>query len=242
MIIRDQSGNVLFYILIGVALLAALSYAVSHTSRGSAGSVSREKASIAATEIIQYGEIVATAVAQLRLRGVEAGEISFGNEEIDGYDNPHCADDSCMVFALDGGGISYSGPKEEWLDASFREEPRYGEVYFNGSAKALDKGSESKDELIMFIPYVKKSVCVAINTALGIMPEADETPSESNGPFESGAKFTGTYPDAGNIRVSGDYTTGQSDILSPYNAGCTLASDALPAQGSYHFYKVLIAR
>lgn len=235
---RDQSGNILFYILIAVALLAALSYAVSHTSRGGGDQVSRERAGISASEIVEYANIIGNAVMQIRLRGVGATQISFENEEIDGYENPNCTEDHCKVFAIDGGGVSYLIPKDEWLDKEYSSEPRFGELYFNGSSMALDKGSESKDDLIMFIPYVKKSVCKAINDNLSIYLESDDVPSESSGPFESVAKFTGDYDDAPDYYVAGDSTTGQSELFSPYGAGCTKSSDG----DDYHFFKVLLAR
>ena len=241
---RDQSGNVLFYILIGVALLAALSYTVARSSRGGAQSVGKEKAAIVASEIIEYSQIVGNAVTQLRLRGVRDTELSFENEVVSGYENANCLDDSCRIFDLDGGGISYSPPKEEWLEGKYHGEPRFGELYFNGSAMGLAKGSDSKDDLIMFVPYLKKSICVAINKMLSISLDSDVTPSEKNGPFETSAKFNGIYTEATDFTVAGDNTSGQGEIFSSHSAGCTKSSGAgaAPVEGSYHFFKVLIAR
>ena len=236
--IRDESGNVLVYILIGVALLAALSYAVAHSNRGNVQKVGEERAGIVASEIIEYGEIIGNAVIQLRLREVSDTQISFENEEVSNYENPNCLEDECKVFALDGGGVAYSAPKEDWLDDTYSDQPRYKELYFNGSAMALDKGSDDKDDLIMFIPYLKKSICKEINDHLGISVEYDETPSETSGPFETSAKFTGSYNDVPDFYVSGENTTGQSEIFSYYNAGCTKDSSG----GAYHFFKVLISR
>ncbi|MFP4386753.1 MAG: hypothetical protein ACLFRA_06035, partial [Alphaproteobacteria bacterium] len=238
-------GNVLFYILIGVALLAALSYAVSRTNRGSADSVSRERTKIATTEILEYADIIGNAVSQLRLRGIADTQISFENEAVSGYENSRCAQDGCRVFALDGGGVSYAAPKSEWLDGSYSDEPHYGELYFSSSAMGLDKGQNDRDDLIMFIPYLKKAVCVAVNEGLNIPLKVDATPSESKGPFKLGEPFTGEYSDLRDAYVSGDNTVGQSDILSSFNAGCTKGTSGgggMPQTGSYHFYKVLIAR
>jgi hypothetical protein len=242
--VRDQSGNVLFYILIGVALLAALSYTVAQTNRGGAQSISKEKAGIVASEIIEYAQIVGNAVSQLRLRGVRDSELSFENDAVTGYENVNCGNDSCKIYDLDGGGISYSAPKEDWLDSKFSEEPRYGELYFNASAMGISKGSDAKDDLIMFVPYLKKSICIAINKALSIHLDSDDTPSEKNGPFETSAKFNGFYNDVADFYVAGDNTNGQGELFSSYSAGCTKSSGmgAAPAEGSYHFFKVLIAR
>ncbi len=242
--IRDQSGNVLFYILIGVALLSALSYTVAQTNRGGGQSIGKERAAIVASEIIEYAQIVGTAVSQLRLRGVSDTEISFENDAVTGYENPNCLDDSCKIFDIDGGGVSYNAPMEEWLDSKFSDEPRFGELYFNASAMALGKGSADKDDLIMFVPYLKKSICIAINAALGVHLETDETPSEKAGPFETSAKFGGTYNDVNDFYVAGSNTSGQGELFVSHGAGCTKSSGmgAVPAEGSYHFFKVLIAR
>jgi hypothetical protein len=74
-----ERGNVMFYILIAVALLAALIFAVAQSGRGNIQQVSEEKARLFATEIIQYTGTMANGVAQLRLRGVRDTEISFDN-------------------------------------------------------------------------------------------------------------------------------------------------------------------
>lgn len=240
----SESGNVLFYILIGVGLLAGLSYAVSRSSRGGAESVSKEHSKIVATEILEYGDILATAVSQVRLRGVNKADISFENNIIDDYENPNCEENSCKVFDIDGGGVRYIVPKEEWLDSAYSTEERYQELYFNASSKALDKGLDSKSELIVFIPYIKKSVCRGINMLLGIPLDSAETPSETIGPFKASVPFVGMYDDETLYAVSGEATPGQSDILSPYSAGCTEASggNGVPQEETYHFYQILIAR
>ena len=74
---NSQSGNVLFYILIAVALLAALSYTVAQSTRGNVSQLSAERARLYATEIIENGNVISSAVSQLRLRGVGLDELCF---------------------------------------------------------------------------------------------------------------------------------------------------------------------
>ena len=73
----SESGNVLFYILIAVALLAALSYTVAQSTRGNVGQLSAERARLYATEIIENANVMSSAVSQLRLRGVDLDELCF---------------------------------------------------------------------------------------------------------------------------------------------------------------------
>ncbi len=66
---RD-SGNVLFLILIAVALFAALAYAVTSSSRSGGGDISKEKASALASQILNHGIAVRTAVTRMTMNGI----------------------------------------------------------------------------------------------------------------------------------------------------------------------------
>ncbi len=240
---NTQSGNVLFIILIAVALLAGLSYAVTQSNRGGGSGFSSQKADLYASEIMGYGNIVSQAVSQIRLRGYSDTEISMENSEVSGYANPNCAIDECKIFNLSGGGISYQAPKSDWLDSSQSSNVHYGELYFHGEASVVGVGTDS-DDLIMFIPYVKQEICIAINKALNISPLNVPTPLETNGPFYSNMKFTGSYGSSNDVTVSGDGTVGEQTILNGKSTGCTQSSGggAIPSVGSYHYFQVLIAR
>ena len=66
-----QSGNVLFIILIAVALFAALSYAVVGSSRNTGGNIDDENTHLIASEILNYVSSVETAFTRLRARGCD---------------------------------------------------------------------------------------------------------------------------------------------------------------------------
>lgn len=104
---RAQSGNILFYILIAIALLAALSLAVAQSNRGSLGQVNQERARILADELLDYGNAVSNAVAQLRLRGCKDIEISFERPGPTQVNSNAPTDKTCHVFEKVGGGILY---------------------------------------------------------------------------------------------------------------------------------------
>lgn len=240
---NSQSGNVLFYILLAVMLLAALAYAVAQGGRGSANNVSAEKARLFSTEILGYGDVVANAADQLGLRGYSDTQISFENNIVSGYANVNCTEDVCKVFALDGGGVNYMKPNDEWLDTAQNGQPRYGELYIHNRSNVEDVGT-GNDDLILFVPYVKKEVCAAINKLLGIVPASRDVPRETNGPFAVNVKFDGVYVQVADRKVSGDGTTGEPEILFGKQAGCTESSGGAsnPPAGTYHFFKVLVAR
>lgn len=58
---RPQSGNVLFLILIAVALFAALSYAVTQSTRTNGANADEDKAALIASQIVQMAAAVKTA-------------------------------------------------------------------------------------------------------------------------------------------------------------------------------------
>lgn len=238
-----ERGNVLFYILVAVALLAALSFAVAQSGRGNVQQLSEERARLFASEIIEYADNIAKAVAQTRLRGYADTEISFENSAVTGYTNGNCTDDVCKIFHPSGGGLTYLAPSDEWLDSTHSAELHYGELYFHGTAHIVNIGTDS-DDLILFVPYLNQSVCIAINQLLDITPTTDAVPSEVNGPFAENIKFNGSFGSAVDRKVSGDGTTGETDILHAKTAGCTEASGtaSTPATGTYHFFKALVAR
>lgn len=239
-----ESGNVIFYILIAVALLAALSYSVAQSGRSSLKNLSQEKSRLFATEIIEQGNTLATTTSQLRLRGYKDTEISFENDIVTGYENPDCDVDGCKVFSLNGGGVHYLAPKSEWLDPAFSGNAQYGEIYIHGAAHIPEIGLDA-DDLIVFIPYIRREICLAINERLGIDLSVDGMiPLESNGPFTVNQKFTGTYGSGTGRKVSGDATVSDANILTGKSAGCTQSSgtSGTPTANSYHYYHVLMAR
>src|SRR5262249_36573959 len=111
---NSQNGNVLFYILIAVVLLAALSYAVALSGRGNFNAVTEEKAKLLATQIIEYANIMSNAAAQVRLRGIKDTDLCFdnagwGNAD---YTNPSCSDSATKIFDLKGGGVTWARPPD----------------------------------------------------------------------------------------------------------------------------------
>lgn len=111
---RGRAGNVLFFILIVVALFAALSYAMTQSVRGS-GSTDREKARLDAALSEQCVGYVERGVNVLQvLHGCALNEISY---ELPDGTNPNAsapADKRCHVFAPEGAGLTACGP---WLIA-----------------------------------------------------------------------------------------------------------------------------
>ncbi len=230
---KGDSGNAMFYVLIGTVLFAALSYAISQSTRGTSSALSEEKAGLAATEIIEFATTLATATGQIVLRGYGAGEIDFRNNIVPGYNNAGCSDEYCRIFGAEGGAVIYKTLPEEWLDNAYSAAPGYGQWVFSGRNAVVEVGDSATEDLVVFLPYLKLEVCKAINNRLGVTNPFDAPPKDTGTLDGFANKFTGAFAPADALSLS--------DPEKGRMAAC-FEGDAAPPAGSYHFYQVLVAR
>lgn len=224
---HSEKGSIFFIILMAIAMFAALSYALMDNSRTSASSLTREQAALKAQEIISYADAVAKAVQTLRLHDIAATQISLEGAGGDNYTNAACSSDECRVFAFDGGGVNALAPPEGSNDGS-------AYVYTGALGVeniGVDGGAEGA-ELLMILPNVKKEVCIRMNEVLKVTVPNIDPPSNIGNAAYAGAPFQGSFS-------SGDQINGAAFLRK--SAGC-FEGDGTPAIGTFHFYRVLIAR
>lgn len=240
----SESGSVLIYIFVAVLLFAALSFTVSQTNQGGGSKQNEELIQLHATEILQYSNGLQRAVRSMRIDGLDFSELSFENNFVAGYENPSCNDDSCKIFHINGGGMSYQAPLEnDWIDKSNNGQPFYGEWYFPGEVCVLDVGSDtgagcnsdsiSNEEVIVILPWIKKVLCEKINQELGITNKGDPIPVETtlNAWNGDNRKFDGNTGDGERMDQGGR------------RYGCFEGNGTnTPPAGTYHFFQVLWAR
>ena len=235
---QSESGNVFFYIFLCIGLLAALSFAIAQGGRITGSALQQDNASVAAAEIIAYGDTVAKAVTQLRLRGVAETGLSFEDPALSaGYANVACTTGRCKIFNPSGGAVVYKAPDSGWLDTSQSASTGYGEYFFTGiecipfigsggaSPSCTGDGIDN-EELIMFLPYIKKDICIQINEKLGMTNPSGDPP------------FTGGF---GNGVALGGNLGATSSYINGHMAGC-FEGDTTPPAGTYHYFQVLLAR
>lgn len=241
---HPERGSVLFLILIGVMLFAALSYVVAGMMRGGNPAViSEEKARIFAAEITNYGRAIRQAVQNVKIAGCAATDISFENSTLVGYTHTPVASDECKIFHEDGGAMIYLIPATEWLDTAYSPTPALrGQWYFpadtcvpgigNALAAGCSADGNDNEALIVVLPYIKKQICIEINRALGIgTPGADPTQEAGNAWPTGNTKFTGTF------------ANGEQIDLANVTAGCFEGHGTdTPPDNTYHFYQVLLPR
>ncbi|MDD9899687.1 MAG: hypothetical protein OXT65_01765 [Alphaproteobacteria bacterium] len=229
----SMKGNVLFLILIAVALFAALSYAITQSGRGS-GSIDKENVVLDAARIIQVVGIAQQVIMRLKtVHGCGDDEISFDNLILPtNYDNSNApANKSCHFFEPEGGGLSLEqfALHEAWEDpakpsgASIWMQP-----YFSfGGMNAIQGAGSANGDLVIMLPYIKASLCDEINRQLDI----GSNNRDSNIDL---ASFIGTY---GAVPV-GDEGAG-SDLAGQM---MVCVDETGSSTAGNHFYSVLIAR
>lgn len=164
-----QSGNVLFLILIAVALFAALSYAVTSSTRSGGGSTTKEQASLSRGEIENFFAAVDTSVTRLRLSsGFPAEQISLaynkplynGTTHTNALANPRCLSTACQVFHPSGGGVA----AKTFATSAVKDPPGWNATW--GAPGALDlilvqwpDAGTSKNDVVMYINAVKPEIC-----------------------------------------------------------------------------------
>jgi len=216
---KTQSGNVLFMILIAVALFGALGFAVTGMMRGSGGQgVSQEQAKIYAAEIIQYAQSVKDTIRNLQISNDCADEdISFENTEVTGYEQTPSARGECKLFDNSGGGIRFTQLN--------RNDSTKG-LYFTGASRVLRIGSTERD-LVLIAHGMDDEICKSLNKNVKIN-NSDTIPNDNVGYF----LFTGEF--SGSSRIIGDTAAD----LEGKAAGCYFHA----AENRNEFFYVLIAR
>lgn len=224
---RNECGNVFFYIFVGVALFGALSFAISQGNRGSVQTLERDRDKLLASDIIEYGETVARAVAQIRLRGATASQVSFAHDDLPvTYGTPGTNPDF-EVFDPTGGGVVL-----KTIDAS--SGVGVPSMLFTGSNEFIGAGTTAgtaaSADLIMLVRDLRADVCKWINVLVDIQSDGDAIPVDAQADF---TLFDGTYAGA---QTLGDDDAG--DRLRNHSSGCFRDT----AANQYVFYRVLIAR
>lgn len=223
---NSEAGGIIIWIMIMVALFAALSYAVSQGSRSGTQSISSEQASLAATEILDYATAVKRVVQELQINGCSDTEISFENNVVSGYTNPNSpSDNSCHIFHPNGGGLQYLNFSSDRYDSTYNGQSNFQENIFTGAVAVEGIGTSSED-LIFTIPYVQSSICENINEKMDMgttMPIDIYTAS----------KFTGGFSASTNPIIGDD-----APLLEDKSVFC-----ARREASTYHYFgQVLIAR
>ncbi len=225
-----EKGSILVYILLAVALFAALSYAVSNMMRGNV-EIGRENRAVLANDILGYARSVKETVQTLRItEQCSDTQISFERSPFDGsdtnYENAAAPSDfSCHVFHPQGGGLGSATPMAKVSAFDY---------VYTGDLAVSDVGSNAGAELSFIVRDIDAEICSEINEKLGLQVPQTDIATSAN--FYN-TTFQGTYSLSSSV---GD-GIGTGDAM--YNAqlsGCFYENNV--TAGEHFFYQVLIPR
>ncbi len=240
---RGERGNVLFLILIAVALFAALSYAVTSSSRSGGGDANSETNLISSAQITQYPATLRTSIIRMVVsNNVESEDLEF-NRPVD-FDDLDT--ESHGVFHPDGGNATYSNAPEDIMNTATGNTNAEGRWYFNAENEILFVGrstaaagadatpDDTDSDIIAFLPDIKESICRRINEELGITGIPVETGIEIEG--HNMGTISGTTTGICDTSCAGKTIGGVSDALDGQPFGCFVQG------GIYNYYHVLVER
>jgi hypothetical protein len=161
---NGESGNVLFLILIAVALFAALSYAVTQSSRSGGGDAGKETNLLNSAQITQYPAAIRTSVLRMVIGGTDVGTLQFNapsDFSLSGFVPTK------GVFHPTGGGATYTLPPADMITGTNDWD---GKWHFNSQFSVPQLGIDGTGgaDLIAFLPGVTDSICSRINIQLGV--------------------------------------------------------------------------
>ena len=196
----SESGNVLFIILIAVALFAALSYAVTSSSRSGGGNISKEKIALEIGQIEQFISSVRQEIMRIKI----IGGYDYYNIDYSGFysqpaRNNFCTNNGCRLFSTNGGNLT---PRSDLSLAT----------YWFGNISVQDVGSDLKD--FIMLGTLTEEICTAINDKYGIDHPGGNPPYDSWNWWYGGGfqRYGGNL--ASEVDLSGPPTLGEDNVPS----------------------------
>ncbi len=231
---KSERGNVLFLILIAVALFAALSYAVTQSTRSGGGDASSETSLVNSAQITQYPASIKTAITRMIVsNSTSPYALSFDDPSLFTANLTTPQLEAENVFHPNGGGATYSLGPANVMSANvaapwvFNTENEIENIGQSGGP------NDTTADTIAFLPGVSTAICQKIHQKLGL---STTLPAETNIDF---ATVQDTTVGSATDRIftgGGTGVIGDGNILSSQPQGCFTQG------GSNIYYHVIVER
>jgi hypothetical protein len=233
---QAEKGNVLFLILIAVALFAALSYVVTQSTRSGGGSTEREKNILGSAQMTQYPTALRTAIIRMVLGGVAVENIKFNAPGSFGSISV-----SQLVFHPQGGGAGHQDATADLSATGNSNLPWYYNANFHVPGIGID--TAGGNDIIAFLPNVSSGVCRQVNEELGINTTSCTAPAAV--PEVNIAQVTNALVDD-SIVDADTVPAGPGPAIQGQGGGCAAftrqASGCFSNGTRFTFYSVLLER
>ncbi len=238
----SERGNVLFLILIAVALFAALSFAVTQSLRNTPQDPQGDTRKLGAATLIQHTNFVAQAVQTMAMRRIAAENFCF-DSPLWGHNNYYhaaCDNAANKVFgtAASGGAGATVVPVPKGINDG---SPWYitGQSCIIEAEQTCNSNGNQDEDIILFVPNVYREVCIALNERLGVPNPQGNPPKAAGDLWPAGQPpFAGNFLDGGRVDSGGN---GNFSYLTGHTVGCVEGGGTPPA-GTYAYFHVLLRR
>ena len=203
-----QSGNVLFLILIAILLFAALSYAITQSTRSNGDGANKEKIELLTSRLFQWFALADSTVQRMRLvRNVPIDGFDFNVIGSGWYDK--CSDSSCVFYDHRGGDMPKFDFRDEafWLNGSgactgYPSSYNEAEAYV---VRIKNVGHDDLGDVVLYRDCVSLEVCRAFNRKVGLgnVIPLDSGNERSQYNFVGGPEF----PEPSGTGIIGDTAT-----------------------------------
>jgi len=232
---HTQSGNIFLYILGAIFLLGILVVMVKGSSTPGSN-IDRETLEIKVAEVRAYGNELERGVAYILRNGYSESDIRFAHPNHSSAYGDITDIPARQVFAREGGGVTWrdNDPDIQVIDTDWLFNAS-NMINGNGTTSGAD---ETTTELIAVLPYVSLEFCNLINQKNGITDSGTPPPMDC-GNADIITPFSGSF--AYSHQLWDNSGCGESELLTGKREGC-FEGNANPPAGTYHYYRVLLAR
>lgn len=226
----SESGNIFIYIIGAIFLMGILVVLLKGSNTPGAG-IDAEQLEIRVTEVQRYGSELEQAVRLIMQNGHSESDIRFAHPNADSAYGDISTDTPLtrQVFSPEGGAAEYRDPPDGINDGT--------PWFFSGRNVVGQIGTScSTDDcvdLVAILPNVTKDFCVALNEADNVTNPSGNPPMDDS-TAELVTPFAGTFSYA-------NWILDTSNDLATHSEGC-FEGGGTPANGTYHYYRVLMAR
>ncbi|MCC6598836.1 MAG: hypothetical protein IT559_08605 [Alphaproteobacteria bacterium] len=157
---QRESGNALIYVLIAVALFAALSMTLGRqTDTSEAGTLSGEKAELAATRMISYAAQTKSAIDQMLFGGTAIDDLDFTAPTDAAFETEPPAN-YLKVYHPVGGGLTPATLPAESIGGSSATPPP---GWYLGRFNTVDWTKSAAEDVILLAYQIRPEICARIN-------------------------------------------------------------------------------
>ena len=239
---KQQQGNVLFLILIAVALFAALTFAITKSARNGTDAGAAEKNKLAISEIRTYTSELTSALNRLvianscPLENVSFESAIWPTGNSDYVNNYSPSSKKCHVFAPEGGRIVWKNPTANLV-------PGTAPLITGMVGVQQSSASCANTGVVMLMINVTRDMCLQVNNENKVTNTGGEPPQWASGPSTLNANWMryGFRSHSGSANLYCNSTVGATGAPSAAELRGKLAGCFQSTTGTkpYIYYSVL---